>query len=1096
MLACVQLPPSRASSLPSSFAGLVDEANQIIRQKIEMGTLWRLEPSYDQRVSENFQRFLLTVVKDRIQGIKLGRCLGLGNEENLANILLHSMIPICIELERFITDNRYNPSGYGATWCGPLHYLTPSRQSKLRVLRFLDELAKQRNELWAQLRLEKNPSVAVLGDGWPKGLPSQALLPSEEWAIAAMAEPDVAPYVSSRLNDTLFCDPRIGQVEIPTDTKAIGKFIDSLPYAARAYIGEPTSSDSISKFWKVWEYYTENIPVAARHMQALGSRVIGRKNDAIMCEITALTEPPTITHLPSIDLSCLNAPSIEWDPCCSDDNPTQHSKFSDIKESSILDYRLVDGSYDLNISYALTPFNELSLHDKNKSESSKIWDLNIDVRRLPLRDRESLALSAILYLDTLAGTTRILSKPFPENTTHPRYPSLFLSYDFLSQAGKLSNPVNSAINVLKTLKAIVPSALLKDLASSLLESLLSTPKTSSNHLSLTVATIHVIELLSYSDQSQMTIDLGLKIIQDMPDASSWHRTVLPLRLIKNMNFADSENMLRGFKEFVVSCLEQRNKNLAINRDAQPGMKNGKDGNEKKWVKVTTIKMLAQLVRSAPFLSHQVSLDILQSLFAASQQKDVRKAIVLAMLELLKESIGLDGNAVPALYSGLREMISVVVGPSEKHVVLESDWEAAKHDPKLLPIVDNDRPLFMLVVTAQSILPTCLHGPYVRDVVLPCLDESSRLHNRWMRIFIQEPASPQLKAFLETIDFGPFSEEAVNMVLESWSKYLPSSYLLLQRSSAMRYLEIDKLRQIEGDLHARDDDWESTDAGQHWSSYMKYQLNPRPFDNLTMILDGDIELSDTGGITAEGTANEFYERIAIILRDPREPTARSSIVSLNPFHAATIGLHIAATRRPTSRNNLSSVTRSLIKRISADINSLRTQEWLDNPARKPEILPSSTHLHAYLLPFLDKESTPEDYKQYVQQLVELLDECTRSPFYLDAFKHVERVIFDQLRGADLSACAVSIGALTDGSDNTTVGCLRVQLANKLLEDLNEPEMEGCPEINDMLEDWKRSSNEWIRNVGWDRKAAGALHCYSSGNEDFDYGEDFLYYSDEE
>jgi len=130
-----------------------------------------------------------------------------------------------------------------------------------------------------------------------------------------------------------------------------------------------------------------------------------------------------------------------------------------------------------------------------------IWRPNVNLRKLPLPNKEALVVSAILFLDSLTiGSTRLLSKAFPENALRPRYPPLYLDYEFLSTVGKARGAAFAAVQVLQELVATVPPTLLRDLAHSLLKTLNELPTTSTKYPELQNATFEVIALLPLSDR--------------------------------------------------------------------------------------------------------------------------------------------------------------------------------------------------------------------------------------------------------------------------------------------------------------------------------------------------------------------------------------------------------------------------------------------------------------------------------------------------------------------------------------------------------------------------------------------------------------------
>jgi hypothetical protein len=138
------------------------------------------------------------------------------------------------------------------------------------------------------------------------------------------------------------------------------------------------------------------------------------------------------------------------------------------------------------------------------------------------------------------------------------------------------------------------------------------------------------------------------------------------------------------------------------------------------LKVTTVKMLAQALAEADFLSQATCLQLLHEVYTISRHIDIRVAVFTSMLELISHS---DDRESYRLFTSIA---LIAAGLSERDTITEEDWQAAESGG-LLPEVDAhyDRPILDLIVHAAfGKLPERLRADYVRTVLLPLLQEST------------------------------------------------------------------------------------------------------------------------------------------------------------------------------------------------------------------------------------------------------------------------------------------------------------------------------------------------------------------------------------
>jgi hypothetical protein len=631
---------------------------------------------------------------------------------------------------------------------------------------------------------------------------------------------------------------------------------------------------------------------------------------------------------------------------------------------------------------------------------------------------------------------------------------------------------------------IVPPTLLRDLASSLLETLTPLPKSSPKYAALQRTLMDVIKLLHICDRPELAIDLGLRVIEQLPDASSWYRSVISLGLGAQVNAEYAEQMSQKFAAHVFAALERQRKTQdpAMSADLKAVEKTDADEAQlppteppASFIKISTVKMLAQLLAQNNFVSFKTSLDILRSLFAASRHSDVRYAVVDAVLTLLRKSGDMEDRASNEAYAAFVSFSAAAACPSEKDALSEDKWLIAEEGGPM-PIVDNHRPLLEVFINPPaSVLPEGFHESYVREVILPLLDESTRQHNRWMRIFLSRAGLTPEEASIT--NFGPFGEDVVNLVFtRRWTPYLGREYLVRHRAWALSHLDCRKLEHISDKLDERQEGWRDTNEGQYWLAHFVGYRKCKGFLDIARLLGLNIGngLGDStyapkiaDGITKEHLVDEYCARVGILLRQPYalNKNAHSS-VSLEPVKLALFLLKPQALTDTTNLILWRTYTGTILQRIAADIDSLRTPAWLKDPNRSPVILPPRLLLQTYLLPWSNSSaSTPQRYEVFAAAVNDLVSECAASPSCTSDFA----LLLDAmgwLMPSDRLPCALAIGSITEEEHGQLAGYLKLQLATKLLRDKKTEEQNRSAGLAEMIRRWKESPSESVRLLAWE------------------------------
>ena len=252
------------SGLPSNLheCELVDirenvlKGNDILLEFLDSATAALREPAFNASDWRGALSLFAAVTKSRMdQAAKLSERFQLSDEEHydilwaptLKTLVADERIGLASEHAKLEFDT---PLGPLADFNIPLFASPYSRYLTARYItqspvnppwassyRFVDDLARSRDELWKELRPTWNPAVAALGPPFPRGLPIQTL--TGPYIVATENAASHIPYLTARAKQIVMIEPSLALNEPPTDEEtqlAIGHFVDSYTAALDIYI--------------------------------------------------------------------------------------------------------------------------------------------------------------------------------------------------------------------------------------------------------------------------------------------------------------------------------------------------------------------------------------------------------------------------------------------------------------------------------------------------------------------------------------------------------------------------------------------------------------------------------------------------------------------------------------------------------------------------------------------------------------------------------------------------------------------------------------------------------------------------------------------
>lgn len=831
LLAAIPESPSVEDSI-FHIAEAVSEANAIMISAYETACQALRQPSFHAPDWRGPLNLFQSVIETRLDRVKLLQRVLRLSDDQLYVTVWESTLDMLTGVERSAVQSGNaaldfdRPSGpFGFRNMG---YRDPKNATPASF-RFVDNLARGREDIWHDVRRLRLPAVTALPEPWPRGLSIAFLLTPLD--IGTTEASGHTPFLSARTESIVFTPKELAIANLPEDEAiqtAIGPFFESYKLALRIYVLQGTSTENKqSLIRKAWEHafksftrdpmtddekirYVNSIFADALPGSALPKSSIDHAKQQLWPLLPEDAEAEELTA---------------WDPWSEKPGDIKGLEFL----PKVIDSILSTGGY-----------GQFWIHRKLQNVSIQNWSAGPiwmvhrfkNIRRLPVNVREGLVISWLLQLDSkIGGTSRLLATPFP-STRDIRYPPLFLDSDFMLQE-------NNQILRLSLFTPHVPLDLVRSLADRVMKELalaedhvkngeteqkasmpevqppwmsLQGPGLSSSPLDhfpqpgferdrtlirgrgnrhndasrgndldrvpLAVASARVMELerilyeligfLASSDRPQLAADLSIRIVLNRPDASSWHRRLLGITYLKSLPLADVQLFFSKFGQ----SLSERLHEQEVHKDDKEW--------KKPYVKVTTLKYIAQLLEGVEFISRIDAVKILVKLYAQAKHIDVRVATVeslLSMLSLCNDQA--DELVANAIIEGLRETISLLGGPSERRQYYEEDWAESEKTGKL-PEVSDDKPITDLLIDAVARRKWSINPKYRRtimsDVLEPIIQASSLCNERWVKLFSKHNSIFGSSAAHERLLSYPIKPSIIESLVLLCSEILPAHLL--------------------------------------------------------------------------------------------------------------------------------------------------------------------------------------------------------------------------------------------------------------------------------------------------------------------------------
>lgn len=880
------------------------QANQIVMQVLETAAMLSREPGFG--ISQVLGALQLhnRVVSARLKSVNTLIARKLITDEWAQQHVWIPTTSLLLDVERFLLDDSHKSLG-DQNVAGPLDEDFSELQTgrSRHVCLFLDRLAKERDLFWREYRARQKPATVTLPTIWPRGLAVHQLFNFD------LDGPGVRlsdmPYFLSRLQAVVFA----ADVELlkpcPADEEArdaIGPFVDSYRYALDRLVNLSSQSQRAQLVAKAWEHAI--ITFTADRMSPTEATRFWRRV-FLDAHIPSQQLPAPmysdafIAILPSTTGESF---PVEWNP-----QPTT----TPVRRltSTCLDCMLQTGTSRRNLPKSRIPRRDdldggwyydppdwtsqtfaesrFQAHTSETVSVPSIWNTHDYLAALPLAGRDALGVAAVSLVNARCGVeSSLFLKPYPSTDT-PRIPALYLEEEFLEAQNKIlssgQRELDQVLGVISRLSVAIPVDLLVQLARSLLTRMEKEEKEGKKDPYVQAATLAIIKRLNRGDSPSSALEFVRHVVLERQEDSSWHRHLLDKSFLRALSADDAKTFFQGLAIAIEEKLQEQRR-LAQQKKAMP-LEGATQATDDKLlapiIKISTVKMIAQILRWADFVDRTSAFEILGSLLGHSTHPDVVICIVESLLQQRAESSDVD------VRKGVVEIIADKIVPlagslDERAPLSEETWRRAEAGEGQLPEFYSASqwtlPPLMKLLTDAAGYPakeeqSSEWQEWMERVIIPTLSLSTKNHMRWTRLFLQRNGLS-----LQVFDILPPVPVGLDMFLDLFERqvlYMPSDTTttvarLLSVIGAPPVAVKKLLKQVR-----QNKDLAESDAGERFLDTWCYETSGtchRIFDKGVQLLAGHLKTYDCG-LPPVGAAGMTVSKLQNFITDLSEDLIR-------------------------------------------------------------------------------------------------------------------------------------------------------------------------------------------------------------------------------
>jgi hypothetical protein len=1035
----------------------VVEANALIFFLFETSCSALKEPSFSANDWEHAAKILGPVIGRRL---KLARDLHENNgvtDEQLWNLFWTDSLELAIRIERTSLEPEFERLRMN-TPLDPLNfqYTLNEAGDLASTFRFIEDYAKARDDIWREHRLALNASAAVIPTPLPRGLPIQCL---NEINVCCRVAHGVTPWLLARAKAVVFpgSDALTPITEDQDLLKVIGLFVDDYHFALSLYVRQsPTEEARKERVIEAWNYAINKLSPGMTKEEA--HRTWRRKFQSIVPDVEIgdpdLERWKPVSY-PILPFEPQDSIFQEWDPM-EEFRPLPEIKSRALVPITYMDCSVYSGGYSkCNFKESSAFYHPTPMTIGVPARTVDLWKLDRLSKKQARQPeiREGFIVAALQYLELrlepAASNEYILSRAFPDEMTY-RYPSVWLDEAAID---KKSTDISGPLHLLKCLSETTPPTLLLKLTASAFTKLVNAgPEESTAQLGEIV--YRLISLLAHGDRPYLAYPYILQAMAKLPSASAWHRQFLSISFLNGLSPDQAKGFFRLFAESISDNLRLQTQKRAIAKSEPKAAPDTPPKKREPFVKITTIKYLAQLLDSPPWIPTDFSINILVQLFKDSNHIDVRVAIVDSVIGMLEATaIGMDQLA-EQLITAL-EMTIPIAGRFDEAVNLEpSDWEEAKRTG-ILPEpfdINNHSPdrsmpsIFALVMrTISSKLSKNVCFAIGDRILVPIIHGSIESNAKWLQLFA---AKYNINFNSLSLPFLPVKPVFLKKLLEKTETVrkefldLYYNFLMVNIHPPEEVIAFNKRLRNDPKLRNLPDT-------KHWLSLYGHSDTVHRYDYLSF-----------------ASLPLLLHRKSLLSQIQSQTLSLFETLLYHSTHEASLFLDPLVTPSLNNDQAMSvwdTAAKPILQKAISLVDGLRTEKWQQSNIRSPKTLPATMTWETWLLPYPELDAGQDEIRDFTFAYRDFLSKilADTQPYH----NHLTIIEFplEKLIGIHCAEVACLLGKLHD--DMTRVDYLCVEFAQRLFVRAEVPNHQGVTEeARQTMEQWRESEVEWIRALG--------------------------------
>ncbi|KAF4968295.1 hypothetical protein FSARC_4240 [Fusarium sarcochroum] len=591
--------------------------------------------------------------------------------------------------------------------------------------------------------------------------------------------------------------------------------------------------------------------------------------------------------------------------------------------------------------------------------------------------------------------------------------------------------------------------------------------------------VFIIDRLAKSDQPSLACPFIRDLILDSEGAqesSSWHRHLLNIGFLSILPSKAAREVLHTMAGAMKEKMREQNQNTDAREEAEKVTKEATEKTEASTesskpqgpsIKVTTVKMLAQLLQHNLFIDPSSSCDILIGLLAEARHIDIRITITRSLFAVMEES-----TCPPNLRKRILDALEEYIVPAaaqlnERRGLTDADWDNVLSNDSNLPNVGDETPLLELLI--EKVHHARLDeqdNARLAQLVMDAMEQSAVNNSRWLKLFLAK--NDFTLAEHEELPHLPVHIDMLSSLFRKLMPYTSTSVFDMVRSAAL--VNIDPPPGIERITTAvtENRDLVNSKAGKHWLSLFK---NPGRdsykygiMHAATVMQSPPDELESK--LPENGVSVPMLRSLLIEYTERLLKIGNASMVGTLTERLCS-GRFNSREKWESWRENSLPTIREIISKAAGLQTRIRNKE------AEPRLMPSVFRLSLKTLPVPFSNASGEEEETFISELYVLIEDLADRPYHpyhIDFQKLKEELdywpIHQSFGRLALKLAEVQGYELTSTDDQPRLrDYLCLEIIGHILSKVKDPQDQRIvEEVRELMNKWESCGDDAMSEMG--------------------------------